>query len=38
MLLAKEDNNVIIVEWEEGAKAVYPQAAANTRVVGAQVL
>lgn len=29
--------NIIIVGWGDGAKPLYTQAAANTRVVGAQV-
>ncbi|XP_031553932.1 inactive pancreatic lipase-related protein 1-like [Actinia tenebrosa] len=36
-LLALNDKNIIIVEWEEGAAEFYTQAAGNTRLVGAQV-
>ncbi|XP_052058992.1 pancreatic lipase-related protein 2-like [Mytilus californianus] len=35
--LKKEDMNVIIVDWGHGAVPPYTEAAANTRVVGAQV-
>jgi len=36
--LDKEDVNVIIVGWREGASNIfYPQAVANSRLVGAQV-
>ena len=35
-LLQKEDANVILVGWRKGAMSpVYPNSAANTRVVGA---
>jgi len=38
-LLDNEDVNVIVVNWEKGAKTnlIYGQAVANTRVVGAQI-
>ena len=36
-LLQREDCNVILVDWSEGAKGPnYLQAAGNTRLVGAQ--
>ena len=38
-LLRREDCNVILVDWRKGAKGPfwnYPQAAGNTRLVGAQ--
>nr|XP_022314804.1 pancreatic triacylglycerol lipase-like [Crassostrea virginica]XP_022314805.1 pancreatic triacylglycerol lipase-like [Crassostrea virginica] len=37
LLLKKEDCNVIAVNWKNGASKIYPQSAANTRVVGAAV-
>ncbi|KAK7101243.1 hypothetical protein V1264_024054 [Littorina saxatilis] len=36
-LLKHDEMNVIVVDWEKGAQLPYGQAAANTRVVGAQV-
>lgn len=36
-LIGKENVNVIIVNWVQGAKVQYDQAVANTRMVGAQV-
>lgn len=36
-LLSKEPQNVIIIDWINGAKFPYHQSAANTRLVGAQV-
>jgi len=37
-LLQKEDANVILVGWRKGAmNPVYPNSAANTRVVGAEI-
>ncbi|KAJ7383384.1 hypothetical protein OS493_028466 [Desmophyllum pertusum] len=36
-LLARDDYNVILVDWKWGAKIPYAQAAANTQLVGAQV-
>lgn len=36
-LLAREPQNVIIIDWINGAKWPYHQSAANTRLVGAQV-
>lgn len=36
-LLLFDDMNVIVVDWEIGAALPYGQAAANTRVVGAQI-
>ena len=37
-LLTKEDVNVIVVGWKEGADDLYyPQAVGNTRLVGAMV-
>lgn len=35
-LLKHDDYNVIAVDWKSGARTLYPQAASNTRVVGAQ--
>ena len=36
-LLGREDCNVVLVDWSEGAKGPnYLQAAGNTRLVGAQ--
>lgn len=35
-LLEREDCNVIVVNWNPGARGFYPQAAGNTRLVGAQ--
>ena len=38
-LLQREDCNVILVDWSKGAEGPlfnYPQAAGNTRLVGAQ--
>ena len=35
-LLAKENCNVILVDWSKGARFPYGQAAGNTRLVGAQ--
>lgn len=32
-----EELNVMLVEWERGSVQTYPQAAANTRVVGAEI-
>ncbi|KAH9524278.1 hypothetical protein Btru_054021 [Bulinus truncatus] len=38
VLLDDEDMNVVVVDWQEGAKGpVYLQAAANTRTVGSMV-
>ncbi|KAH9519054.1 Inactive pancreatic lipase- protein 1 [Bulinus truncatus] len=36
-LLIYDDYNVIIVDWSAGLSSLYTQAAANTRVVGAQI-
>lgn len=36
-LLKKDDANVIIVHWEQGARLPYSQAAGNSRLVGAQM-
>ena len=37
-LMDREDCNVILVDWSEGAKTIqYGQAAGNTQLVGAQV-
>ena len=37
-LLEREDCNVILVDWSPGAKKIlYPEAAGNTRLVGAQI-
>ena len=36
-LLNREDCNVILVDWSQGAKHPYGQASGNTRVVGAQI-
>lgn len=36
-LLKRDDFNIIIVDWSNGAKAPYEQAAGNTRIVGAQM-
>jgi pancreatic triacylglycerol lipase len=36
-LLAKEDVNLISVDWRAGAKGIYNQATANTRLVGSQI-
>ena len=36
--LRAEDTNVILVDWSSGNKFPYSQAAANTQVVGAEVL
>ena len=36
-LLQRDDFNIIIVDWSNGAKAPYEQAAGNTRIVGAQM-
>ena len=35
-LLAREDCNVLLVDWSKGAKFPYGRAAGNTRLVGAQ--
>lgn len=35
-LLEREDCNVIVVNWNPGARVSYPQAAGNTRLVGVQ--
>ncbi|KAK3089709.1 hypothetical protein FSP39_005811 [Pinctada imbricata] len=37
LYLKREDVNVIAVDWKSGANKIYPQAVANTRVVGAYV-
>ena len=36
-LLNREDCNIILVDWSQGAKHPYGQASGNTRVVGAQI-
>lgn len=36
-ILAKEDVNVIMVNWVNGANLEYDQSAQNTRVVGALI-
>lgn len=36
-LLKRDDFNVIILDWSNGAKAPYEQAAGNTRILGAQI-
>ncbi|XP_078656778.1 endothelial lipase-like isoform X1 [Branchiostoma floridae x Branchiostoma belcheri] len=36
-ILAKDDSNVIVVDWMKGAMATYSQAVGNTRLVGAEV-
>ena len=36
-LLKKEDSNVIVVHWEQGARFPYHQAAGNSRLVGVQL-
>jgi len=36
-LLKREDFNIIIVDWSNGAKSSYEQAVGNTRMVGAQL-
>ena len=36
-LLNREDCNVILVDWSQGAQFPYGQAAGNTRVLGAQI-
>ncbi|KAK7501463.1 hypothetical protein BaRGS_00007267 [Batillaria attramentaria] len=36
-LLKQGDYNVVIVDWGHGSMALYGQASANTRVVGAQI-
>lgn len=36
-ILAKEDVNVITVNWVGGARVAYDHAVSNTRIVGAQV-
>ena len=36
-LLDREDCNVILVEWFDGAALPYSQAAGNTRLVGVQI-
>lgn len=36
-LLKRDDFNIIIVDWSNGAKAPYEQAVGNTRMVGAQM-
>ena len=35
-LLAREDCNVVLVDWSKGARFPYERAAGNTRLVGAQ--
>jgi len=35
--LTYDDMNVVYVDWKHGARYVYPQSVADTRVVGAQV-
>ena len=35
-LLAKENYNIIVVDWKKGAKGLYLKQAANTWVVGRQ--
>ncbi|XP_078352813.1 pancreatic lipase-related protein 2-like [Oculina patagonica] len=37
VLLEREDCNVVLVDWSQGARFPYRQAAGNTRLVGAQV-
>lgn len=36
-ILDKEDVNVIVVNWIDGARLTYDQAVSNTRVVGSQI-
>ena len=36
-LLIRDDFNIIIVDWSNGAKAPYEQAAGNARMVGVQM-
>ena len=36
-LLKHEDFNVIIVDWSNGAKSPYKQAAGNTRILSTQI-
>ncbi|KAK2580877.1 hypothetical protein KPH14_005949 [Odynerus spinipes] len=36
-ILSKRDANVICVDWEKGSSTNYMQAAANTRIVGAEI-
>ena len=36
-LLERDDMNVIVVAWEKGSHVSYHQAAANCRLVGAQI-
>ena len=36
-LLRRDDMNVIVVAWEKGSHVSYNQAAANCRLVGAQI-
>jgi len=36
-LLARENCNVILVDWSRGARSPYGQAAGNTRLVGVQI-
>ena len=36
-LLKRGDFNIIIVDWSNGAKSPFEQAAGNTRLVGAQI-
>ncbi|KAK3612363.1 hypothetical protein CHS0354_011083 [Potamilus streckersoni] len=36
-LLKAGDFNVLVVDWKKGSRIVYDQAAANTRVVGAEI-
>ncbi|KAG1657257.1 Pancreatic triacylglycerol lipase [Nymphon striatum] len=36
-LLIHDDYNVIAVDWKSGASVMYPQAVANTRIVGAEI-
>lgn len=35
-LLERENCNVIVVDWDQGASSAYPQAVGNARLVGAQ--
>lgn len=37
-LLSREDCNVILVDWSQGAKFPYGQAIGNARLVGAQTV
>ncbi len=36
-LLKVDDMNIVVVDWEKGAKKPYSQAAGNLRLVGAQI-